>query len=149
MKIFAKRLNLIFALTLLSVSTAFSAPVVAPGKASRPYPGKMPPIAMMQMQQQEGLQSRLDKKQQFIIATEAEISRLDAEMQKATSQSNPKLMKALRSSKKMHQQSLAQARIDLSVLEKEKMRFTQKAAPSVGHRFFSKVPSVNTDKVKN
>ena len=133
---------------LLITSAAVAAPVVTPGKATKPYPSQMPPVAMMQMQQREGLQARIEKKQQFVIATEAELARLDAELQKSVNYSNPKLMKAMRTNKKAHQQNLAQARIDLSVLEKESMQFATTAGHSGSQRFFSKVQKENVNKVK-
>ncbi len=107
----------------------------------------MPPVAFMNMQQQEGLQSQIEKKQQFVTATETELTRLDKEMQKTTSNSNPKLMTALRNSKKMHQQNLAQAKIDLDTLEKQRKQFTTRSNPAGSQRFFSKNQGMNSNTI--
>ena len=74
---------------------------------------------IMNMQQQMRIQNGISERQYFIKSTEAEISRLDKELQKSINFTQPKLMDSMRRNKRQHEQNLAQAKIDLSVLEKQ------------------------------
>ena len=113
----------IFIATTLVVAEIFaSTPTTSTDSrvASRPYSSnQMPPAMIMNMQQQMRIQNGISERQYFIKSTEAEISRLDKELQKSINFTQPKLMDSMRRNKRQHEQNLAQAKIDLSVLEKQ------------------------------